>query len=153
MIRQPVSWADLSIGLKFDTAARTITEGDIVTFAGSTADFSPMHIDHEFARASQFGGVIAHGLLGLSIAHGLMFGGGLLGHNAIAFLGMSDWKFRAPIAPGDTIRVEFEVVELRRRTTVPDQGIVTFAVRVLNQRDQVVQEGRKALLLQAPAAD
>ncbi|MEU0493947.1 MaoC/PaaZ C-terminal domain-containing protein [Mycobacterium sp. NPDC006124] len=150
MLREPVSWSDLSIGLTFSSPGRTITETDVVTFAGNTADYSPIHVDHEFARASQFGGVIAHGLLGLSIAHGLMFGGGLLGHNAIAFLGMSDWNFRAPIMPGDTIRVDFEVAELRRRSSVPDQGIVTFAVRVLNQRDHVVQEGRKALLLHAP---
>lgn len=150
MTREPISWSDLAVGLEFRTHGRTITETDVVTFAGSTADYSPMHVDHEFAKASQFGGVIAHGLLGLSIAHGLMFGGGLLGHNAIAFLGLSEWNFRAPIAPGDTIHVEFEVAELRRRRTVPDQGLVTFAVRVVNQRDQVVQEGRKTLLLQAP---
>ncbi|MCV7423483.1 MaoC family dehydratase N-terminal domain-containing protein [Mycobacterium yunnanensis] len=146
-----MSWSDLLVGVTFDSPSRTITETDVVMFAGTTADYSPIHVDHEFARASQFGGVIAHGLLGLSIAHGLMFGGGLLGRNAIAFLGIKDWNFRAPILLGDTIHVEFEVVERRRRSSVPDQGIVTFAVRVVNQRDHVVQEGRKALLLHAPS--
>jgi acyl dehydratase len=147
-----LSWSDLSVGLTFSTARRTVTESDVTSFAGRTGDYSPMHVDREFAESSQFGQVIAHGLLGLSIAHGLMFGNGLLGNNAIAFLGMTDWAFRSPIFLGDTIRVDFEVVELRRRRSVEDQGIATFAVNVLNHRDQIAQTGRKAILMHAPTA-
>jgi acyl dehydratase len=150
MLHRGLAWSDLSVGQQFTSARRTVTEADVVMFAANTGDYSPIHIDHEFAKASQFGKVIAHGLLGLSMAHGLMFGSGLLGQNAIAFLGMSDWRFRAPIFLGDTIFAAFEVAELRRRSSVPDQGVVTFAVTIRNQRDEVVQEGRKTLLLQAP---
>ena len=145
-----LAWSDLSVGMKLASPARTVTESDVVSFAGRTGDYSPMHTNREFAEASQFGQVIAHGLLGLSIAHGLMFGGGLLGQNAIAFLGLSDWNFRAPIFLGDTIHAEFEVAELRLRRSTADQGIATFAVEILNQHDRVVQSGRKALLLHAP---
>ncbi|MGV9798223.1 MaoC/PaaZ C-terminal domain-containing protein [Mycobacterium sp. NPDC003449] len=152
--RQPLnralSWPELTVGQRFRSPARTITESDVGSFAGLTADYSPMHIDREFAEQSQFGGRIAHGLLGLSVAHGLMFGSGLLGSNAIAFLGLSDWSFRAPIALGDTIHVDFEIAELRRRTSKPEQGIATFEVEVVNQRAEVTQSGRKALLLHAP---
>ncbi|MCF3961145.1 MaoC/PaaZ C-terminal domain-containing protein [Streptomyces fuscigenes] len=142
-----VSWSDLTTGRRFVTRARTVTESDVVQFAGSTGDFSPMHVDHEFAGRSDFGGPIAHGLLGLSYAHGLMFGGGLLGHNAIAFMGMSDWRFTAPIMLGDTIHVEFTVEHTRERRNDPGQGLVTFDVAVVNQDGVVVQRGKKTLLM------
>lgn len=146
-MNQPVSWSDLVTRRRFVTRARTITESDVVQFAGSTGDFSPMHVDHEFAGKSAFGGPIAHGLLGLSYAHGLMFGGGLLGHNAIAFMGMSDWSFTAPIMLGDTIHVEFVVEHTRQRRNDPSQGLVTFDVAVVNQDGVVVQRGKKTLLM------
>jgi acyl dehydratase len=152
LFKQGLSWSELAVGQKFTTAGRTVTETDVVSFAGSTGDYSPMHTNIEFAAASEFGERIAHGLLGLSIAHGLMFGGGLLGENAIAFLGLSDWTFRAPIRLGDTIHANFEIVELRRRATKPEQGIATFAVELRNQRQQVTQSGRKAILMHAPHA-
>lgn len=150
MLKQAISWSDLAVGQTFSTGGRTVTETDVVSFAGSTGDYSPMHTNKEFAAASEFGERIAHGLLGLSIAHGLMFGGGLLGENAIAFLGLSDWRFREPIRLGDTIYADFEIVELRRRTTKPQQGIATFAVELRNQHKQVTQSGRKAILMHAP---
>ncbi|SDV00613.1 Acyl dehydratase [Microlunatus sagamiharensis] len=150
-----LTWSDLRVGQGFVSPGRTVTESDVLSFAGLTADFSPMHVDDEFARASQFGGRIAHGLLGLGLAHGLMLGGRLLGSNAIAFLGLSEWSFSAPIMLGDTIHVEFEVAELRLRRKDPSQGIVTFAARVLNQHGTVTQSGRKAILMHVdqPSAD
>jgi acyl dehydratase len=76
-----------------------------------------------------------------------MLGGGLLAGTAIAFLGLSDWRFIAPVRLGDTIRVRFDVAEMRVRSSRPDQGVLTFDTKVLNQRDEVVQAGKKALLL------
>lgn len=142
-----LSWADLHVGQVFETATRTITEGDVVTFAGHTGDYSEIHTSRTYAEASDFGERIAHGLLGLAVSHGLMLGGGLLAGTAIAFLGLRDWSFKAPIRLQDTIRVRFEVAELRVRDSRPEQGVLTFDVEVLNQRDEVVQAGRKALLL------
>ena len=142
-----LAWTDLEVGRSFRSPGRTVTETDVVMFAGMTGDYSPMHVDREFAEASPFGERIAHGLLGLSIAHGLMLGRELLGRNAIAFLGLSDWRFRAPILLGDTVHVDFEVVELRVRSTDPGQGVLTFEAELRNQRDEVTQSGRKAILM------
>ncbi|TQS46257.1 MaoC/PaaZ C-terminal domain-containing protein [Cryptosporangium phraense] len=140
-------WADLAVGRKFRTPARTITEADVVQFAALTGDRSPMHTDYDFARASDFGEPIAHGLLGLSYAHGLMFGTELLGRNAIAFLGIEEWRFHAPIAFGDTIHCEFSVASARLRRNDPSQGVVTFDTQVRNQHGTAVQSGRKILLM------
>ena len=148
-----LGWDDLWEGRQFTTRARTITETDVVQFAAATGDMSPMHTDHEFAAQSSFGAPIAHGLLGLSYVHGLMFGSELLGHNAIAFMGMSEWRFRAPIAFGDTVHADFTVAERRLRRSVPGQGLVTFDVAVLNQDDVTVQSGRKTLLLHTGSGD
>lgn len=142
-----LTWSDLHVGQTFETATRTITEGDVVTFAGHTGDYSEIHTSRTYAESSDFGERIAHGLLGLAVAHGLMMGGGLLAGTAIAFLGLQDWSFKAPIRLQDTIRVRFQVAELRVRRSRPDQGVLTFAVEVLNQHDEVVQAGRKAILL------
>ena len=142
-----LAWTDLEVGRSFRSPGRTVTETDVVMFAGMTGDYSPMHVDREFAEASPFGERIAHGLLGLSIAHGLMLGHELLGRNAIAFLGLSDWRFRAPILLGDTVHVDFEVVELRVRSKDPGQGVLTFEAELRNQRDEVTQSGRKAILM------
>jgi acyl dehydratase len=147
-----LTWSDLSVGQVFETATRTVTEGDVVTFAGHTGDYSEIHVSQAYAEDTEFGERIAHGLLGLSMAHGLMMGGGLLAGTAIAFLGLSDWSFRAPIRLQDTIRVRFEVAELRVRRSRADQGVLTFDVQVLNQRDEVVQTGRKAILLHTDAS-
>ncbi|MBN9737773.1 MULTISPECIES: MaoC/PaaZ C-terminal domain-containing protein [unclassified Pseudonocardia] len=146
-MERELSWNDLTVGREFTTRTRTITETDVVQFAGSTWDTSPMHVDHEFAHRSSFGRPIAHGLLVLSYAHGLMFGSELLGRNAIAFMGVADWRFRAPVGFGDTIHVEFSVSERRPRRSVPGQGLVTFDVRVVDQNGVVVQSGHKTLLL------
>ena len=82
----------------------------------------------------------------------VLVGGGLLAGTAIAFLGLADWSFRAPIRLQDTIRVRFEVAELRVRRSRADQGVLTFTVDVLNQRDEVVCTcQRLALMMKAPA--
>jgi acyl dehydratase len=147
MIARSLTWADLDVGQRFDTRTRTITESDVTAFAGLTGDYSEIHVSRSYAAGTEFGEPIAHGLLVLSYAHGLMLGGGLLAGTAIAFLGLSDWRFIAPVRLGDTIRVRFDVAEMRVRSSRPDQGVLTFDTKVLNQRDEVVQAGKKALLL------
>lgn len=141
-------YEDLYVGLQFVSPTRTVTETDVVMFAALSGDYSELHTSETFARATQYGRRVAHGLLGLALAHGLMWPRtNALRDCAIAFLGLSDWRFRGPIFLGDTIRVEYEIVELRDSRSNPDQAIATFGVRVLNDRDEVVQEGRKALLV------
>ena len=141
-------YEDLHVGMKFRSPGRTITDADLVGFAGLTGDFSELHTSEVYAKRSQFGRRVAHGMLGLAYAHGLMWARtGELRETAIAFLGISDWRFLGPIFVGDTIFVNYELVELRDSKSRPTQAIATFDVAVVDQDERVVQQGRKALLV------
>jgi len=139
---------DLHVGLAFRSPGRTITDADLVGFAGLTGDFSELHTSDVYAQSSQFGRRVAHGMLGLAYAHGLMWARtGDLRETAVAFLGISDWKFVGPIFVGDTIFVNYRLAELRDSISRPTQAIATFEVEVVDQDERVVQKGRKALLV------
>lgn len=136
-MNEPVYFDDLQIGHRWRSTARTVTESDVSQFAGLTGDFDPLHTDHEFARNSPFRQPIAHGLLGMSIVAGLGSRSPWV-HTAV-FVGVQDWRFLKPIYFGDTVHVLTEVVEKmpkgRRR------GMVVWKRQLINQRDEVVQEG------------
>lgn len=143
--QQGLYFEDLQEGMELETRARTVTEADIVMFAGLSGDFNPMHTNEVYAATTQFGKRVAHGLLGLSIASGLSYQMGFLEGTVIAFTGM-EWKFRAPIFIGDTIRVKVKVTS-RREMKAAGGGFVTFDVRVLNQTDVVTQKGEWTILV------
>jgi acyl dehydratase len=146
--RLGLTYADLHVGMAFRSPGRTITDADLVGFAGLTGDFSELHTSDVYAKNSDFGRRVAHGMLGLAYAHGLMWARtGELRQTAIAFLGIGDWKFVAPIFVGDTIFVNYRIAELRESRSRPTQAIATFDVEVVDQDDRVVQRGRKALLV------
>ena len=146
--RQGLLYEDLYVGMAFRSPGRTITDADVIGFAGLTGDYSEVHTSDVYAKASQFGRRIAHGMLGLAYAHGLMWPRTeLLRATAIAFLGISDWRFVGPIFIGDTIFVNYAVAEMRDSRSNPDQAIVTFDVEVVNQDDRLCQRGRKVELL------
>ena len=135
-----IFFEDLEVGWKELSPARTVTEADIVHFAGLSGDFNALHMDAEFAKSTPFGQRIAHGLLGLSIASGLVAQNPNASlHRLMAFLGMT-WDFRHPVFIGDTIRVQKTVAE-KRVTKKPGLGVVVYEVHVLNQRGDVCQEG------------
>ena len=136
----PMWFEDFEVGATFETAARTITEADVVAFSGISGDYNPLHTDAEFARGTVFGERIAHGLLVLSIASGLGIQTGIYTGTNLAFLGIEDWRFVGVVLFGDTIRMRSTVTEVRR-TSKGDRGIVKLAEEVLNQRDEVVQKG------------
>ncbi len=141
-------YEDLHVGLEFDSPTRTITESDVMTFAGLTGDYSELHTSAAFAEQTQYGRRVAHGLLGLSVAHGLMWPRtNAMRDIAIALLGISDWRFRGPVFLGDTVRVRYRVAEMRDSRSNPEQAIVTFEVEVFNQSGELVQGGRKVLLV------
>ena len=144
-------WEEWEIGAEFQTASRTITEADIVNFAGISGDYNPLHIDEEFCKQTQFGTRIAHGPLVYSIAAGLLFQLHLYDDTLIAFLGFDSLKFTLPVKIGDTVRVRVEVLE-KRETSKPDRGVMKRLLQVLNQRDEVVQEGVHAYLLKKKSA-
>ena len=138
---------DLEVGHVWESAARTITETDVVTFATWSGDMHPLHTDEEYAKTTQFGTRIFHGPGALAIAFGLEIGLGWKNGSAIAFLGMRDWNNRAPVLIGDTIRVREEVTELKPSASKEDRGIATTSVKILNQRGDICQEGTWLVLL------
>lgn len=139
-------YEDCEPGLKVTTPARTITESDIMQFAGISGDWNPMHVDAEYAKTTPFGERIAHGLLGLSIASGLAMQLGFLDRTVEAFTGI-DWKFRAPIRIGDTIHVDAEVVKKKAMPGGGSGGFVTFKLTVKNQNDETTQRGTWMLII------
>ena len=142
------TYADLHIGMSFRSPGRTITDADLMSFSGLTGDYSELHTSDVYAKSSQFGRRVAHGMLGLAYAHGLMWARtGELREAAIAFLGITDWKFTGPIFIGDTIFVNYRIAELRDSKSKPTQAIAIFDVEVVTHDDRVVQRGRKALLV------
>ena len=146
--RNGYAYADLHVGLSFKSPGRTITDADLVAFAGLTGDYSELHTSDVYAKSSEFGRRVAHGMLGLAYAHGLMWPRtGELRETAIAFLGINDWKFTGPIFVGDTIFVNYRLAELRDSKSRPTQAIAVFEVEVVTQDGRVVQRGRKALLV------
>ena len=133
-----LAFDDLTVGDEWESPRRTVTEADVVGFAGLSGDFNPLHVDHESARDGPFGRPVAHGLLGLSIASGLASHSPLVATQA--FLAILEWKFVAPIAFGDTIRVITRVAALEPRSR-GRRGVVTWHRRLVNQHGKTVQEG------------
>jgi acyl dehydratase len=135
-------------GLKLKTPARTITETDIVNFAGISGDFTSIHTDSEYTKTTPFGQRVAHGLLVLSVITGLAARSGFMEGTVLAFREINQWKFSTPVFIGDTVHAEFEVEETKPLPRLGG-GAVILIVRVLNQEKQVVMRGRFNLLMQS----
>lgn len=138
---------EMEEGLEITSAGRTVTEADVVAFAGLSGDYNPLHTDAEFARGTHFGQRIAHGLLGLSMASGLADRLGFIQGTAIAFVGL-EWKFKGPILIGDTIAM---TARIRRKRAIPrlGGGMVVFGIALKNQRGETVQEGEWSVLMKS----
>ena len=139
---------DFKVGEKAVSPGRTVTEADIVMFAGLSGDWNALHTNAEYMKNSIFGQRIAHGMLTLSIASGLgMRTRGRPPIEVMAFLGMDKVRFAAPVFIGDTIRVESEVIEARPSKSRPGAGILKFKNTVRNQRDEDVATWETALMV------
>ena len=136
---------EFQVGFSVASAGRTITETDVVSFAGLSGDYNQIHTDAEYARQGMFGQRVAHGLLGLAVASGLVAQLGFIEGTVLAFRELT-WKFSLPIFIGDTIHVEATVAELKPLRRLGG-GAVTLDVRVVNQEDKVVQRGKWVALL------
>lgn len=136
---------DLELGQEWQSGGRTVTEADIVIYAGFSGDFNPMHIDHEFAKSTPFRKPIAHGFGVFSIASGL--GVQVPPVRTVALLGVRYWKFLNPVFAGDTIHVRTRAVEktLRGRGK---RGEVVWHRSIVNQDGKVVQEGEIVTLVE-----
>lgn len=127
------SFDELSVGERFTTRGRTIGEADITGFATLTGDTHPQHTDAEWAAGSRFGERIAHGLLVLSYAAGLM---PFEPERVVALRRVGDAVFKQPVKIGDTIHVEGEVTSKAALDT--EHGLVETRWRVMNQRGKLV---------------
>lgn len=141
---------EFQIGTEVVTQGRTITEADIVNFAGVSGDFNTIHTDAEYAKSTPFGERIAHGLLGLSVASGLGMQLGFLDGTVIAFTGL-EWKFKNPIKIGDTIHMVGTVKQTKAMKAMGG-GFIILDARVINQRDEIVQQGEWTLLMKSKPA-
>ena len=134
------------------TSGRTFTEADIVNFAGLCGDYDPLYVDAEFAKQTVFGERIAPPMLVFTAGFGLWTRDGDLlrakSPGAATEAGhLNDGSlFLAPVKIGDTIRCLFKVAEFRVSKSKPDRGVLTFAFQMLNQRDEVVQEGQTLMM-------
>lgn len=137
------SFTDFQVGDRVLTRGRTVTEADLVNFAGLTWDFYPLHTDERYAAGTRFGRRIAHGPLVYAMAVGLMpidfFGDGI-----VAFLGLSSLRHLAPVYPGDTLHVEAEVTERRPRSR---GGVVVVHYRVVSHAEVTVMEADLEFLM------
>jgi len=127
---------DFHVDSVFETRGRTITEADIVNFAGLSGDFIELHTNEEYARQSPFGRRIAHGALIFSISTGLMTQMNLVNDTVLAFYGVDKLRFTKPVFIGDTVRVTKRVTEVHARDA--DRGVVTFETTVMNQNSERV---------------
>ena len=132
-------------GQRFETPARTITEADIVSFAGLTGDYNPVHCNETFASETDFGGRIAHGPMGIGLAFGLASRLDLIDGTVVALLGVN-WDFKAPVRPGDTIHAMIEVIEMRNVKDA-SRGLLGLGFTILNQNNTVLQAGTARLLM------
>jgi len=142
----PTYLEDLTPGAEFRSAGRTMTESDIMAFAGVSGDFNRLHTDEPWVREhTPFEGRIAHGLLVLAISSGLATPG-LDDVEIIAYLEETR-RFTGPTYPGDTIHSLCRIAEVRPSGSRPTMGVVSLEVEVRNQRDEVVQSGRDVWLV------
>jgi acyl dehydratase len=144
-------WEEWEVGKSYETAARTVTETDVVNFAGISGDYNPLHINEEYCKKTQFGTRIAHGPLIYAIAAGLLFQLHLYDDTLIAFLGFESLKFTKPVKIGDTIHAKVIVTEVTE-TSKPDRGVMKRQLQVINQHGEIVQEGIQAFLMKRKPA-
>ena len=146
-----VTFEEHTIGARYQTLGRTVSQSDIVTFVNLCGFTEPLFMDMEYVRKeSVFGRRAAPGALTFALSEGLVMQTGLIHGTGMAFLG-ADVKVLAPVLEDDTIRVDVEVVD-KRETRKPDRGIVTYQHRVVNQRDEVVLEARIQRMIRRASA-
>ncbi len=129
---------DVQVGQEWESLGRTVTEADIVNFAGLSGDFNPIHVDHEFCKTTVFRKPIAHGLLVLSMSSGLGLANPLM--RTLAFIAIKEWRFLEPVYIGDTIRVRSKVLEKEERSR-GKRGVITWGRTLVNQHGKPVEDG------------
>ena len=149
--RRGMYFEEFEVGQRAITAGRTVTESDIVTFAGLSGDYNQIHTDIEFSKGTPFGQRVAHGVLVLSIATGLIAQAGFIEGTVLAFREINNWKFAKPVFIGDTVQVVADIIETKALPRLGG-GAVVIKLSVKNQDDDVVMRGKwTALMVSKPA--
>jgi acyl dehydratase len=139
-LRSGKYFEEFETGMTFLSPGRTVTESDIVNFAGLSGDYTQIHTNVEFSKSTPVGQRVAHGILGLSIASGLATRTGVLEGTVIAFREIREWKFIKTVFIGDTVRVSMHVLETKELRRMGG-GLVNIELRLLNQNDETVMKG------------
>ena len=137
---------EFAVGQTIVTAGRTITEHDLVAFAGLSGDFNQMHVDAEYAKTTPFGQRVVHGLCVLSIASGLAVQTGILEGTVMAFREVTEWKFSLPVFIGETIHVELQVTDTKALPRLGG-GLVGIVLSVKNPKGETLHKGRWSVLV------
>lgn len=136
---------DINVGDRMVTRGRTITEADIVQFAGLTGDYNPMHTNAEYMKTHPMGQRVAHGMLTLSYAVGQAYQLGFMERTVLAFRGL-EMKFSLPVVIGDTVHVELSVREKKEARRIGG-GLITLDVKIVNQDGKTVQSGEWTVMM------
>lgn len=128
---------DFSVGETFSTGGITFTESNIIDFAMSF-DPQAFHLDVQAASESLYEGLIASGFHTISVCFRLFIQTGTLAQCSMGSPGIDDLKWLAPVRPGDTLRTEVEVIEVRPSSRRPDRGVLRLQYAALNQNDETV---------------
>jgi acyl dehydratase len=144
-----LTFEEFDLGAVYKSQARTITESDVMAFAGLSGDFNPLHTDSEFAKTTPFGERIVHGMLTVAISTGMSNWTGLFEGTTIALM-EQNIQYKGAVKFGDTVHLELEVTE-KSETSKTDRGIVKFAARMMNQRDELVVDMKWTLLMKRRA--
>lgn len=144
--RRGLYFEEFEVGQRIVTAARTITEADIVSFAAMSGDYNQIHTDAEFAKSTPFGQRIAHGLLVLSVISGLAVQTGFMEGTIIAFRQIDRWKFSRTVFIGDTVHADLKITDTKALRRLGG-GSVTLKLTVINQHDEAVMSGTWTVLM------
>ncbi|MGI0081182.1 MAG: MaoC family dehydratase [Nitrososphaerales archaeon] len=140
-------YEDFEIGRQFESRARRVSNSDIQRFAEVTGDLNRLHVDEEYAKSTIFRRPIAHGMFTLSLALGLWYSLDLTRESMIAFMGITDVSFQAPVYADDMIHLSSTVASRRESRSRPAAGLVTFRDEMINSRNEIVMISERTLLL------
>ncbi len=145
-----LTFEEFQQGDTFVSQARTVTEADVVAFAGLSGDFNPLHTDATFAASTPFGERIAHGMLIAAMATGMANWTGVFEGTTLALMEQR-LQYKGIVKFGDTVHLELQVAE-KKTTSKPDRGIVIFDARMVNQDGRIVLDGQWTLMMRRQAA-
>jgi len=132
-------YEDFERGQRFTSESRTVSNEDVLNFAKLTGDFNKLHFDREVATSAGFDGIVAHGLLTLSIGVGLWNSLGFTNETILAFAGMDKVLFKVPVYPGDQIRIACEVLDKRELASRKNAGLLRIRLNVMNSKESVLE--------------